>query len=183
METPEESGILKINKGELEGLLIIEPDVYEDERGFFMESWNKRKYEEAGIDCEFVQDNHSSSVRGVIRGLHFQTHPGQAKLVRCTRGKIWDVAVDLREGSKTYKKWFGVELSEHNKKQFFIPVGFAHGFAALDEVNDVQYKCSSFYDPETESGIAWEDPEIGIDWPIEDPLISQRDYEYSECDL
>ena len=159
----------------LDKVLIIEPDVFGDDRGFFLESYTKWKYENLGIDCEFVQDNHSRSVKGVIRGLHFQREPGQAKLVRCTKGRIFDVAVDIRALSPTFGEWIGVELSERNKLQLYIPVGFAHGFAALDDLNDVQYKCDSFYDPETEDQIAWNDPDIGIEWPVKEPIISERD--------
>ena len=160
---------------DLEGVWIIEPDVFGDERGFFLESYSKRKYEELGIKCEFVQDNHSRSSKGVIRGLHYQSHPGQDKLIRCTRGRIFDVAVDIRKGSKTFGKWISVILSEQNKKQLFIPKGFAHGFATLDEDNEVLYKCSAHYDPETESGYMWNDPKINVKWPIKDPMISERD--------
>ena len=171
---------MKAIKTELEGILIIEPDVYEDGRGFFLESYNKTKYEDIGLDHNFVQDNHSHSGKGVIRGLHFQTNPGQAKLIRCTRGRIFDVSVDIRKESKTYGMWFGIELSEENKRQIFIPIGFAHGFATLDEINDVEYKCSSLYNPETESGFAWNDPHIRIEWPIENPILSKRDKEYQD---
>jgi len=168
---------LRIHKTKIEGPLIIEPDVFKDERGFFMESWSKKKFTDIGLDVDFLQDNHSRSIGNVVRGLHFQTFPGQAKLVRCVRGKIWDVAVDIRKDSPTIGKWAGVELSEENKRMFFIPVGFAHGFATLDDLNDVLYKCSSLYDPKTESGIAWNDPDIGVDWKLRNPLLSRRDME------
>ncbi len=166
---------MKVHTTALEGILIIDPDVFGDDRGFFLETYNKKKYQEAGINCEFVQDNHSRSIKGVIRGLHYQRYPGQAKLVRCTKGRIFDVAVDIRKGSKTFGKWIGIELSEENKRQIFIPVGFAHGFATMEDLNDVMYKCSNPYDPKTESGIAWNDRTIGVEWPITDPIISNRD--------
>jgi len=159
----------------IQGLLIIEPDIFQDERGWFFESFQEDKYRDLGILHPFAQDNHSYSSQNTLRGLHFQRSPGQAKLVRCTRGKIWDVAVDIRSGSPTLGQWFGVELSEENKKQFYIPVGFAHGFCVLSEEAEAQYKCSSVYNSETEDGIAWDDPDIGIQWPIANPILSERD--------
>jgi len=161
--------------GGLPGLVIAEPRVFRDDRGFFLEPYHAPRYKAGGIEVDFVQDNHSFSTRGVLRGLHFQRDPGQAKLVRCARGRIWDVAVDLREGSETYGKWWGLELDSETHRQLFIPVGFAHGFCVLSEEAEVMYKCSSVYDPATEAGILWNDPEIGVAWPVSDPVISQRD--------
>jgi dTDP-4-dehydrorhamnose 3,5-epimerase len=159
----------------LDGLVLIDPVVHGDERGFFLETFSERDWRDAGVDCDFVQDNHSRSAQGILRGLHFQTTPGQAKLVRCVRGRIWDVAVDLRPDSATYGEWEGHELDDESHHQLFIPKGFAHGFCVLSEVADVHYKVSSYYDPETESGIAWDDPDVGIEWPIAEPQVSERD--------
>jgi len=160
---------------EIPDLVLLEANAHGDERGFLLESFRADAWRELGIGCEFVQDNHSRSGRGILRGLHFQTAPGQAKLVRCVRGAIWDVAVDLRRDSPTYRRWEGVELSDSNHRQLFAPVGFAHGFCVLSEVADVAYKLSSYYDPETEAGIRWDDPEIGVQWPVEGPQLSERD--------
>ena len=159
----------------LEGLVVVEPDVFGDERGFLLETYNAPRWRDLGIDVGFVQDNHSRSVGGTLRGLHFQTSPGQAKLVRCVRGRIWDVAVDLRRDSPTYAQWEGYELDDEAHRQLYVPVGFAHGFCVLSDVADVGYKLSSLYDPATEAGIAWDDPEIGVEWPIDDPQLSDRD--------
>lgn len=158
-------GQIKVSKVPIEGLYIIEPAIHGDERGYFMETYNKRDMIEAGLDLEFVQDNQSMSVKGVLRGLHFQKEFPQGKLVRVIKGKVFDVAVDLRKDSLTYGKWFGVELSEENKKQFYIPEGFAHGFLVLSDVAEFCYKCTDFYHPNDEGGLAWNDPEIGIEWP------------------
>lgn len=166
---------MNVIPGGLEGLLVIEPKVFRDDRGFFLEPYNAARYKSKGIDVDFVQDNHSFSTQGVLRGLHFQKNPGQAKLMRCGRGRIWDVAVDIRKGSPTFGKWWGLELDAQTHRQLFIPVGFAHGFCVLSEEAEVLYKCSSVYDPVTESGIAWDDPDIGVPWPVEKPVISQRD--------
>ena len=159
----------------LEGVVLLEPDVHGDDRGFLLESFSEPKWRAAGIDVEFVQDNHSRSSRGILRGLHFQTSPGQAKLVRCGRGRIWDVAVDLRRDSPTYRQWEGYELDDERHRQLFVPAGFAHGFCVLSEIADVHYKLSSVYDPATEAGIAWDDPGVGVEWPISDPQTSERD--------
>ncbi len=159
----------------LEGLALIEPQVFGDDRGFFVETFSLDAWRELGVDAEFVQHNHSRSSKGTLRGLHFQTSPGQAKLLRCPRGKIFDVAVDLRSDSPTYGKWEGYVLDDENHRQLFVPVGFAHGFCVLSETADVTYLVSSLYDPETEAGIRWNDPEVGVQWPVEDPLLSQRD--------
>lgn len=158
-------GQIKVTKAPIEGLYIIEPAVHGDERGYFMETYSKRDMLEAGLDLDFVQDNQSMSVKGVLRGLHFQKEFPQGKLVRVIKGKVFDVAVDLRKESLTYGKWFGVELSDENKKQFYIPEGFAHGFLVLSDVAEFCYKCTDFYHPGDEGGLAWNDPEIGIEWP------------------
>src|SRR5919106_5444236 len=160
---------------ELEGLMLLEPDVHGDERGFLVETFSAPAWRELGVDFEFVQDNHSRSGAGILRGLHFQTRPGQAKLVRCSRGRIWDVAVDLRRDSPTYGRWEGHELDDELHRQLFVPAGFAHGFCVLSEIADVHYKLSSLYDPATEAGIAWDDPEVGVRWPIDDAQVSARD--------
>jgi dTDP-4-dehydrorhamnose 3,5-epimerase len=159
----------------LDGVVLLEPEVHGDERGFLVESYSAAAWARAGVGGEFVQDNHSRSGRGTLRGLHFQTDPGQAKLVRCSRGRIWDVAVDLRRGSPTYGQWEGHELDDVAHRQLFVPIGFAHGFCVLSDVADVHYKVSSYYDPETEAGIAWDDPEVGVEWPLPDPQLSDRD--------
>jgi len=152
-------------KTSIEGLTIIEPAVYGDERGYFMETYNYRDFAAAGFDMTFVQDNQSRSKKGVLRGLHYQKKNPQGKLVRVISGEVFDVAVDLRKGSLTFGKWFGVTLSEENKKQLYIPEGFAHGFLVLSETAEFVYKCTRFYDPEDEGGLLWNDPEIGIEWP------------------
>ncbi len=160
----------------LKGHLLIQPNVFRDERGFFIESFQKTRYEELGIDCDFVQDNHSYSSKRCLRGMHYQSIPGQAKLVRVSRGEIFDVAVDIRPDSPTYGEWEGVFLDGENHHQLFIPIGFAHGFCVLSEEGaDVCYKVSSSYCAETEKGFRWDDPTIGIDWPIHDPMVSTRD--------
>jgi dTDP-4-dehydrorhamnose 3,5-epimerase len=149
--------------------------VHGDERGFLVETFSARDWAQAGVDVDFVQDNHSRSAAGILRGLHFQTEPGQAKLVRCLRGRIWDVAVDLRRDSPTFGEWEGHELDDVAHRQLLIPVGFAHGFCVLSEVADVHYKISTYYDPATEAGIAWDDPQVGVEWPLADPRVSERD--------
>lgn len=157
-------GKITVTKCEIEGLCVIEPTVFKDERGFFMETYNQNDFVEAGLDMVFVQDNQSMSTKGVLRGLHFQKNFPQGKLVRVVRGTVFDVAVDLRKSSATFGKWFGVELSAENKKQFYIPEGFAHGFLVLSDIAEFCYKCTDFYHPGDEGGLAWNDPEIGIDW-------------------
>ena len=157
-------------------LLVVKIDHFADERGFFIESWNKRDFAAAGISEDFVQDSHSRSSHRVLRGLHYQDmRAPMAKLIRCTVGRIMDVAVDLRVGSPTFGKWFSVELTAENKMQLLVPVGFAHGFATLSDVCEVQYKQTSYYHPEAEGSIAWNDPDIGIQWPFSDPILSKRD--------
>jgi dTDP-4-dehydrorhamnose 3,5-epimerase len=159
----------------IEGLVLLEPAVHGDDRGFLVETFSERAWREAGVDCEFVQDNHSRSSGGILRGLHFQTSPGQAKLVRCLRGRVWDVAVDLRRDSSTFAQWEGFELDDERHRQLFIPAGFAHGFCVLSDIADVHYRLSSYYDAATEAGIAWDDPTVAVDWPIDDPQVSERD--------
>ena len=156
--------LVEKNVGGIEGLCVITPAVHGDSRGYFMETYNENDMKEAGINITFVQDNQSMSVKGVLRGLHFQKEYPQTKLVRVIKGSVFDVAVDLRSGSKTYGKWFGVQLTEENKKQFLIPRGFAHGFLVLSETAEFCYKCDDFYHPNDEGGLAWNDPDIGIDW-------------------
>lgn len=160
----------------LEGLLVIDIDFFRDERGFFIESWHNKDFADAGLPFEFVQDSHSRSGCRVLRGLHYQDMRAPvAKLVRCTVGRILDVAVDLRASSPTFGKWFSIELNTENKTQLFVPIGFAHGFATLSDVCEVQYKQTAFYQPETEGGIAWNDPDLAIPWPFTDPILSKRD--------
>lgn len=159
----------------LEGVLLITPDVFGDERGYFQESWNRRRYAEAGLDREFVQDNLSLSRKGILRGLHFQNPGPQGKLVSVVRGEVFDVAVDLRAGSATFGQWFGVTLSEDNHQQLFVPEGFAHGFCVTSEMALFSYKCTAFYNPKTEFSLLWNDPDIGIDWPITHPELSAKD--------
>jgi dTDP-4-dehydrorhamnose 3,5-epimerase len=159
----------------LEGVVLLEPRVFGDERGFFVETFSRDLWRELGIDVEFVQHNHSRSVGKTLRGLHFQTQPGQAKLVRCSRGAVFDVAVDLRRGSPTYGQWEGYVLDDETHRQLFVPAGFGHGFAVLSEIADVAYLLSSVYDPDTEAGIAWDDPDVGVEWPVDEPLLSERD--------
>ena len=169
-------GQITVEKTPIEGLYVIEPTVHQDERGYFVETYNQRDFEEAGLYYTFVQDNQSMSVKGVLRGLHFQKEFPQAKLVRVIRGTVFDVAVDIRKNSPTYGKWYGVELSEDNKKQFLISGGFAHGFVVLSDVAEFCYKVTDFYHPGDEGGIAYNDPDIGIEWPVTDNLImSQKD--------
>lgn len=160
-------GQIKVEKnaGGIQGLCVIEPAVHGDTRGYFMETYNQRDMEEEGLTMKFVQDNQSCSAKGVLRGLHFQKEYPQGKLVRAIKGSVFDVAVDLRRSSDTYGKWFGIVLSEENKKQFYIPEGFAHGFLVLSDIAEFCYKCTDFYRPNDEGGMAWNDPEIGIAWP------------------
>lgn len=161
----------------LEGVKLLAPKVIEDDRGFFMESYNRHHLAELGIDHEFVQDNHSRSARGVLRGLHYQLGHTQAKLVRVTRGRVFDVVVDIRRGSPSFTQWTGVELNEENRFCLFAPEGFAHGFLVLSDVAEFQYKCSDFFSAQDERGLPWNDPAIGIGWPLggQEPLLSDRD--------
>ena len=158
-------GQIKVTPAPIEGLYVIEPTVHGDKRGYFTETYNLNDMKEAGLDMIFVQDNQSSAVKGVLRGLHFQKEHPQGKLVRVIRGVVFDVAVDLRKGSSTYGQWYGVELSEENHKQFYISEGFAHGFLVLSDIAEFCYKCTDFYHPGDEGGLAWNDPAIGIEWP------------------
>lgn len=171
-------GKFKFIKTEIDGVYIIETTTFGDDRGYFMETYNYNDFKNAGLDMVFVQDNQSKSRKGVLRGLHFQkTHP-QGKLVRVIKGEVFDVAVDIRKGSETFGKWVGVTLSEENKKQFYIPEGFAHGFLVLSDEAEFCYKCTDFYHPEDEGGLAWNDPTVGIEWPmegIEEVLLSEKD--------
>lgn len=166
---------MKVTQTPLPGVLVIEPKVFRDARGFFLESFNAGRYAELGITLPFVQDNWSRSVKGTLRGLHFQNPDAQGKLVMVTRGAVFDVAVDIRKGSPTFGKWFGHELSEENHHQLWIPPGYAHGFCVLSEVADFLYKCTALYRPSSEGAVAWNDPEIGIAWPVERPLVSPKD--------
>jgi dTDP-4-dehydrorhamnose 3,5-epimerase len=166
---------LNISETSLPGVLLIEPKVFGDGRGFFMETYRADTFRDFGIAATFVQDNHSRSARGVLRGLHYQEPNAQGKLVRCTRGALFDVAVDIRRGSPSFGRWFGLELSDANKRMLWIPPGFAHGFCALEDDSDLVYKCTSLYDAATDRAILWNDPAIGIEWPIAEPLLSVKD--------
>ncbi len=169
---------VNITTTSLEGVLIIEPQVFNDKRGFFMETFHYKRYLEHGINRTFVQDNLSYSAQNTLRGLHFQVRHPQAKLIQVVTGEIFDVAVDIRPGSPTFGQWVGIRLSEHNQRQLYIPEGFAHGFCVLSESAHCLYKCSDFYAPEDEGGILWSDPAIGIDWPIKEPIVSDKDGNY-----
>lgn len=161
---------------DISGLVIIEPRVFGDDRGFFLETYKKSDFVENGIAEEFIQDNHSKSQKGVLRGLHFQREPfAQGKLVRVIRGRVWDVAVDLRPESPTFKKWYGIELSAENQTMFYIPPGFGHGFVTLENDTHFTYKCTNVYSPEHDGGVRWDDPELAIDWPLKDVLVSEKD--------
>ncbi len=167
---------MKVNKTNLEGVLHIEPKVFGDARGFFLETYNKERYMAAGFpDIEFVQDNHSRSSRGVLRGLHFQVNHPQGKLVQVTSGSVFDVAVDIRLDSPTFGQWYGSVLSEENHHQLWVPPKFAHGFCVLSESADFLYKCTDYYRPDDESGLLWNDAEVGINWPLKEPLLSDKD--------
>jgi dTDP-4-dehydrorhamnose 3,5-epimerase len=166
---------LKATETSLPGVLLIEPKVFADARGFFLETYNSARFREIGIDRPFVQDNQSRSARGVLRGLHYQEPNPQGKLVRCTRGALFDVAVDIRRSSRHFGKWFGLELSEENMRMLWIPPGFAHGFCALTDLADLSYKCTELYDAQSDRAILWNDPDIGIEWPSRQPLLSPKD--------
>ncbi len=169
---------MEVRRTPLDGVLVLKPDVHVDTRGFFMESYSARTFQSLGLDVHFVQDNHSRSMKGVLRGLHYQVNPGQVKLVRAISGAIFDVAVDIRHGSPTFGRWFGQVLSEENFLQLYMPAGFAHGFCVLSERADIAYKVNTFYSPPDERGLRWDDPDIGIDWPVSDPLVSERDRQH-----
>lgn len=166
---------MNIHTCELAGLKVLEPRVFGDARGFFMELWNRRRYGESGLGVDFVQDNLSLSRRGTLRGLHFQQPNAQAKLLQVFEGEVFDVAVDVRRNSPTFGRWHGLVLSAENKRQFYVPPGFAHGFAVLSETALFYYKCSAFYSPNDERTVRWDDPEIGIQWPVREPLLSEKD--------
>lgn len=169
---------MKVLPTELSDVVVIEPNVFRDERGFFLETYHERKYRQAGIPpapAAFVQDNHSCSIQATLRGLHAQRHHPQGKLVRVMQGEIFDVAVDIRRGSPTFKRWVGVTISAQDFRQIYLPPGFAHGFCVLSKIAEVEYKCTDFYDPSDEFGIAWNDPEIGIVWPVQEPILSDKD--------
>ncbi len=170
---------MKIIDTSLKDLLIIAPEIFEDNRGFFMESFHKKKYADGGIFNDFVQDNMSCSVQGTLRGLHYQLPHLQAKIVQVLEGSVIDVCVDIRVGSPTFGKWFKIELSNKNKKQIYIPRGFAHGFCVLSKYAIMMYKCDAFYYPEYDRGILWSDPDLGIEWPVDNPILSDKDMKYS----
>ena len=167
---------IRVTESSIPGIVVIEPEAFQDHRGFFYESYNKRRFAEHGLKHIFVQDNHSRSTRGVLRGLHYQDRTApQFRLIRCTVGEVWDVAVDLRTGSPTFGKWFGMALSAENKKQLLIAPEFAHGFVVLSETAEVQYKCTNYHDGTAEASLAWNDPDVGIAWPVKNPILSDRD--------
>ena len=166
---------MEVEQLPLSGLLLVKPSVFRDGRGFFIETYSAPRYRAAGIVETFVQDNHSQSGRGTLRGLHYQSSPGQAKLIRVARGEIYDVAVDIRPDSPTFGQWYGATLDAESHAQLYVPVGFAHGFCVTSESADVVYKVSSVYDPKTESGLRWNDPDIGVKWPFDAPILSERD--------
>ena len=166
---------MKFVSTEIEGVTLIEPDIHRDERGFFLETYHQARYHEAGLGAVFVQDNHSKSAHGTLRGLHMQVERAQTKLVRVIAGRIWDVAVDVRTDSSTFGRYVGAELSAENQKQLYIPTGMLHGFVVLSEEAEVEYKCSDFYDPASEVSVLWNDPEVAIQWPIDAPTLSERD--------
>ena len=170
---------MQVIKTPLIGLVLIEPKVFTDQRGFFLETYSQQRYQEASIACEFIQDNISRSSLRVLRGLHYQLQHPQAKLVTVTKGRIFDVAVDIRRGSPTFGQWYGIELSDENHRQLFIPAGFAHGFSVLSETADFSYKCNDYYHPEDEKGIAWNDSDLAINWQIKNPILTDKDTKYS----
>ncbi len=166
----------KFKSLDIPDVILIEPVIFNDHRGFFMETYKRSEFYKNGISFEFVQDNHSKSSRGILRGLHYQLNPkAQGKLVRCIRGRIWDVAVDIRRGSPWFGEWVGIELSEENKRMLWVPPGFAHGFLSLEDGTEVLYKVTSEFSPDLERGIAWNDPSLGINWPVKNPVLSEKD--------
>jgi dTDP-4-dehydrorhamnose 3,5-epimerase len=169
---------MKVLTTKLPGVLIFEPHVFRDERGFFLETWHARRYAEAGMDVSFVQDNHSRSVKDTLRGLHFQRARPQGKLVRAIEGEIFDIAADVTPGSPTYGEWVGVSLSGDDFRQIYVPPGYAHGFCVVSEIAQVEYKCTDFYDPVDEDGVMWDDPVLGITWPTTTPILSRRDQQH-----
>jgi dTDP-4-dehydrorhamnose 3,5-epimerase len=170
---------MNVKDTKLAGVLVLEPDVFSDDRGFFLETWNSGRYENAGIQGPFVQDNFSFSKRGVLRGLHFQYPQSQGKLIQVLSGGVVDVVVDIRKGSPTFGQWIGEELSDANHRQMYIPPGFAHGFCVMSDTAVFSYKCTDYYNPATENGIIWNDPDLNIDWPIKEPVLSPKDKEFS----
>ncbi len=169
---------MNVKETKLAGVLVLEPDVFSDERGFFLETWNSASYENAGIEGPFVQDNVSFSKRGVLRGLHFQYSQSQGKLIQILSGGVVDIVVDIRKGSPTFSQWVSEELSDANHRQMYIPPGFAHGFCVISDTAVFSYKCTDYYNPATENGIIWNDPDLNIDWPIKEPILSPKDKEY-----
>jgi len=170
---------MKVKETKLKGVLVLEPDVFSDDRGFFLETWNSGRYGNAGIRGPFVQDNISFSKGGVLRGLHFQYPQSQGKLIQVLSGEVVDIAVDIRKGSPTFGQWVSEELSDANHRQMYIPPGFAHGFCVVSDTAVFSYKCTDYYNPATENGIIWNDPDLNIDWPIKEPILSPKDKEYS----
>ncbi len=168
---------MNVKKTKLDGILIIEPQVFSDSRGFFLESFSRKNLAPHGIDMEFVQDNHSRSAKGTLRGLHYQLNPGQSKLIRVTAGEVYDVVVDIRRKSPTFGQWDSFIISAENKLQLFVPIGFAHGFCVLSDYADFIYKCSDYYSPKDERGIIWNDPDLAVKWPVGNPILSKRDLE------
>jgi dTDP-4-dehydrorhamnose 3,5-epimerase len=166
---------VKVTPTPLSGLLVLEPRIFKDDRGYFVETYQQERYREAGITQPFVQDNTSHSIKDTLRGMHFQQPRAQGKLVSCTRGAIWDAVIDVRQGSPTFGKWFGVELSAATARQLWVPTGFAHGFCVLSDTADVTYKCTDYYAPGTERAVLWNDPDVGIAWPVKSPLLSPKD--------
>jgi len=166
---------MKVTESRLKGVFLIKPRIFEDPRGFFCEIYNRDRYQSQGIEVDFVQDNYARSTRGVLRGMHYQIKHGQAKLVWVPQGEVFDVVVDLRKDSPTFGEWDGFALSSKNKHQLFVPTGFAHGYCVTSKTADFTYKCSDFYYPEEEGGLIWNDPKVGIEWPIEDPVLSEKD--------
>jgi dTDP-4-dehydrorhamnose 3,5-epimerase len=166
---------MELIKTPLEGVFVIQPDVFRDQRGFFFESYHQKRYQDMGLPERFVQDNHSRSKKGILRGLHAQLTKPQGKLVRIVAGEVWDVAVDIRRGSPTYKKWYGASLSAENFQQLYVPPGFAHGFCVLSDWAEMEYKVTDFYDPSDELHLIWNDPDLGIQWPIKNPSLSTKD--------
>ena len=166
---------MKVEKCKLDGVLLVTPQVFGDDRGFFMETYNQQKFADLGLPTTFVQDNHSKSSKGVLRGLHYQSPMWQGKLVRVVQGEIFDVAVDIRTGSPTFGQWVGFTLNDENKQQLYVPEGFAHGFVVTSDTAEVVYKCTNLYEPSQEGSVLWNDPDIGIEWPVEEPLLSQKD--------
>ena len=171
--------MMNVHKTELDGVVVIEPNVFNDQRGYFLETYNQKRYQEIGINSNFVQDNLSFSKKGTLRGLHYQYPHDQAKLVQVIQGEVFDVVVDIRRKSPMFGKWIGQYLSDENKKQIFIPEGFAHGFCVLSDMALFHYKCSDFYAPQCEGGILWYDPDVAIDWPLESPIVSEKDAKFS----